>query len=71
MNYYVPKHTKHNETAFKIKKFILKTITLIMGIIFVISICSLDSDKFYIPLAALVVSGGWLYLMAWANGYTY
>lgn len=70
MKYYA-KHTKPNTKALKIKRFILKSITLIMALIFILSICLLDSEKFYIPLAALVVSGGWLYLMAWANGYIY
>ena len=58
-------------TKNKIKRVILKSITYFMFIVFMFSICLLDSEKFYIPLAALVVSGGWLWLMAWANGYTY
>ena len=58
-------------TKNKIKRVILKSITYFMFIVFLFSICLLDTEKFYIPLAALVVSGGWLWLMAWANGYTY
>lgn len=71
MKYCTTKHKKTRKIKNKIKRFILKSITWVMGIIFLISVCSLDSEPFYIPLAALVVSGGWLWLMAWGNSYTY
>lgn len=70
MKKYQPKHIKSNKTAKKIKSFILKTITCLMALVFVISISMLDSEVFYIPLIAMIISGAWLYLIAWANGFT-
>lgn len=71
MKKYQPKHIKPNKTSRKIKRIILKSITWIMGLIFILSICALDSEAFYIPLITMGISGAWLYLMAWANGWTY
>lgn len=70
MKKYALKHAKPNKTALKIKRIILKAVTILMAVIFVLSILSLDSEKFYIPLIAMIISGGWLWLIAWANGWT-
>ncbi len=61
---------RKNRIFRKIRNYILKTFTLIMGIVFMLSICSLDSDS-WIPFVAIAISGGWLWLYAWANGYVY
>lgn len=53
----------------KIKNFVLKTVTSIAGIIFVLSICALDSPNFVLPVVCLLVSGLWLAVFSWANGY--
>lgn len=53
----------------KLKKYILKTITAIMAVICMLSICAVDSESL-IPLIAFGISFGWLSLFAWANGYT-
>ena len=66
---YHGKHSKPSKIGRKIKRFVLKSITYLMGIIFILSILALDSEKFYIPLITLVISGAWLYSMAWANGW--
>ena len=69
MKNYVLKHAKPNKTARKIKRIILKSITYLMVIIFILSMLSVDSEKFYIPIISMVISGGWLGLIAWANGW--
>lgn len=52
----------------KVKNFILKTITWIMGIICILSVCSIDSPT-WIPTIALVVSMAWLIPFGFANGW--
>ena len=49
------------------KNKILLTITAIMAIIFLISLCCVDSDTYLFYFAALG-SGAWLALFAYANG---
>lgn len=51
----------------KVKNFILKSITNIMIIIFLICLCADTHTK--ISFMLLAISGLWLGLMAWANGY--
>ena len=53
----------------KIKNFVLKTVTWIAGIVFVLSILSLDSPNFVLPVVCLMVSMLWLAVFSWANGY--
>ena len=65
---YKAKHAKRISP--KVHGRILKTITTIMGIIFMVSICSVDSES-YVPFIALLLSGTWLAFMAWANGWMY
>lgn len=57
-----PKHAKPS----KAKKYIIETITAIMTILFLVSICAIDSESI-IPAAVMVVSLGWIALYAWAN----
>ena len=59
-----------NKTVRKIRNYILKTFTLIMGIVFALSIGCMDSDTWF-PFLTLAISGGWLWLYAWANGWVY
>lgn len=69
---YVSKHGKsRHRKSFKVKRIILKGFTYLMGIIFLFSICCLDSENFYIPLITMIISGAWLYFIAWINGWTY
>lgn len=52
----------------KIKNIILKIITYIMTVLFILSLIALDSESI-IPFITLVLSGGWLALVGYANGY--
>ena len=47
---------------------IIKAITIAMGFTFVLSICVADSNPL-LSFVVLLVSGTWLYLVAYANGY--
>ena len=49
------------------KNKILKGITGIMAIVFVVSVCLLDSERIEIPLIAIAVSMIWLFLFGLAN----
>lgn len=51
----------------KIRIAMLKAITWIAGILFIIGACSLDSADITIPVILTVASGSWLALMAFAN----
>ena len=51
----------------KIKNIILKTTGYIMGAVFVLSACMLDSDS-WIPFITLMASCLWLSVFAYANG---
>jgi hypothetical protein len=53
----------------KIKRFVLKTVTGIAWIVFILSICALDSPNFVLPVVCLAVSMAWLAVFSWANGY--
>lgn len=52
----------------KAKNFVARAITYISGIVFMVSICSVDSES-WIPIASLIVSGLWLTFYAYLNGY--
>jgi hypothetical protein len=54
----------------RFKNKLLKAITWIAGAAFIVSSVCLDSDT-WIPAAILLLSMGWLFLMALANGVTY
>ena len=54
---------------YRIKNFILKFISCIMGLIFMIGASALDSEGTNIPLLMVVVSMVWLTLFAISNGY--
>ena len=45
---------------------ILKAITYIMAIVFIMSVCMIDTDS-YIIFVPLIISGGWLFLIYLAN----
>lgn len=62
---YTPKHQKKN---YKLKKYILNTTTAVMACLFFFSMSALDSES-WLPAIAMIVSAGWLGLIAWANGY--
>ena len=51
----------------KIRIAILKAITWIAGILFIIGACSLDSADITIPVILTVASGSWLALIGLAN----
>ena len=50
------------------KNFILKFITWVAGILFILSAGSLDSGN-WIPTITLIISGIWLALFGLANGW--
>ena len=47
----------------------MKTITWIMGIIFLCCMCAADSSNLLVLFILMGVSGGWLILVAYANGW--
>ena len=51
----------------KIRIAILKAITWIAGILFIISVCALDSEDITIPVMVMLASGLWLALIGLAN----
>ena len=50
----------------KIKNRILKMITLIAVVIWVVSLCCIDSESL-VPSVALIVSEIWIYLFVYVN----
>lgn len=48
------------------RKKVLKAVTIIAAIMFMLSVCALDSDS-YIPIIIAFACEGWLALMAYAN----
>jgi hypothetical protein len=52
----------------KMIKKILKAVTAIMALIFMVSVCSLDNPS-WLPTIAMIVSFAWLALYGAANGY--
>ncbi len=61
---YSRKRKKH-----RVKNFILKAISYIMGLVFMIGASALDSEGTNIPFLMVVVSMAWLTLFAIPNGY--
>ena len=61
---YIGKHLKKN---YKLKKYIINTITAVMVLVFFLSVAAIDSES-WIPFVTLFVSLGWIWLVAWANG---
>ena len=51
----------------KIRIAIIKAITFIAGILFIISVCALDSEDITIPVIVMIASGLWLALISIAN----
>ena len=56
-------------TLNKIRIFIVKTITWIMGIIFLCCLGAHPDSNLLVLFSVMAVSGGWLLLVAWANGW--
>ncbi|MBE7053870.1 MAG: hypothetical protein E7391_06330 [Ruminococcaceae bacterium] len=52
----------------KIKAFVLKTITKIMAVVWLLSMTALDSES-SIPVVACFISLAWIALFMYANGY--
>lgn len=50
-------------------KKILKAVTATAAAVFIIAGCMLDGTKWAAALTACVISGAWLTLYAYANGY--
>lgn len=51
----------------KIKNFILKSITLCAGFLFMWAVCAIDSPS-WIPTIVCLVCAAWLAIFAYANG---
>lgn len=52
----------------KISKMIVKAITVIMAVMFVLAACAADSEAWLPVFVVLLISGSWLAVVAWANG---
>ena len=57
------------KTLNKIRIFIVKAVTAVMGIIFMCCLCAVDDTPFRVLIPLMLVSGGWCYLVAYANGW--
>ncbi len=53
----------------KIRNFVLKSITWFFVILALLSACALDSEAWWIPSTAFVVSMCWLIPFGFANGF--
>lgn len=53
----------------KIRIFTVKVITAVMGVIFLCCMCAGDDTPLKILIPLMLVSGSWLYLVAYANGW--
>ena len=53
----------------KMKNKVLKALAYINGFVLICAMCGADSDNIYIPLTLIAVTGTWLMLFAYANGY--
>ena len=56
-------------TLNKIRIFIVKTITAIMALIFLLCMCAADSSDLRVVFILMVISGGWCTLVAYVNGW--
>ena len=57
------------KTLNKIRIYIVKAITAVMGLIFIISLSAADDTPFRVLIPMMLISGGWLFLVAYANGW--
>lgn len=57
------------KTLNKIRIFIVKTLTAIMGFIFMLCLCVDDPVNLLPWFLMVMISGGWLFLVAYVNGY--
>lgn len=53
----------------KMKNKVLKALAYTNGFVLICAMCGADSDNIYIPLTLIAVTGTWLMLFAYANGY--
>ena len=53
----------------KLKNKILKALAYINGFVLICAMAGADSDPIYVPLTLIVITGTWLMLFAYANGY--
>lgn len=56
-------------TLNKIRIFIVKVITAIMGIIFMCCLSASPDSNLLVLFPVMFLSGGWLYLVAYVNGW--
>ena len=56
-------------TLNKIRIFIVKVITAIMGIIFMCCLSASPDSNLLVLFPVMGISGGWLFLVAYANGW--
>ena len=49
------------------RKIIVKATACIAGVLFLIAACSLDSKELAVPLITMLITGGLLGLLAYAN----
>ena len=54
----------------KIRIYTIKSITMAAFIIFLVSVCCLDSET-YIPTIIMIISFSWLVIFMWANNMFY
>lgn len=52
-------------------KTIHKILTIIMGVLFILSISAMDSEALWIPATTLFISGGWLTFYAYKKGWMF
>ena len=52
-----------------IRKIVIDTFTGIMFMVFLLSMCAMDSEQIEIPTISMAVSFAWCVLYSWANGW--
>jgi len=57
------------KTMNRVRITMVKTITVLMLLMFILSICAADVWNPWLVFTAYLISGGWLFLVAYANGY--
>lgn len=53
----------------RIRIITVKAISIFMGIVLVLCMCAADTGSPLVIIPGILISGGWLFLLAYANGW--
>ena len=60
---------KNKKRKRSLRRIVIDTFTGIMFMVFLLSMCAMDSENIIVPAISLVVSFGWCAFYAWAKGW--